>query len=206
MIGKLKGIVDSIGDDWAVIDVGGVGYHVICSGRTLAQLPSIGEAAPLWIETYVREDAIRLYGFATPAEREWFRLLLSVQSVGTRVALAVLSTLALADLANAIAMQDKAMIAKAPGVGPKVAQRIVAELKDKASTMAFTDPELARLAGGAAAIEAPSAAATDAVSALVNLGYGQTQAGVAVAAALRQADDSPSAERLIRAALKELST
>src|SRR5205085_4026884 len=132
MIGKLKGIIDSYGEDHIILDVNGVGYVVHCSARTLQALPAQGEPAVLAIETHVREDQIRLFGFLTDVEREWFRLLQTVQGVGTRVALSVLGTLKPADLATAIAMRDKSMVARSPGVGPKVAERIVTELKDKA--------------------------------------------------------------------------
>ncbi len=203
MIGKLKGLIDSYGEDWVIVDVGGVGYHVQCSGKTLAALPSPGEAATVAIETYVREDQIRLFGFASENERDWFRLLLSVQGVGTKVALAILSTLGPAELASAIALQDKAQVARAPGVGPKVAQRIVTELKDKAPAMSGADPALAGLQ---TALDATVATpAVDAVSALVNLGYGQTQAGAAVSAAIRQSGEDAGTEDLIRVALKELA-
>src|ERR1700758_2962762 len=129
MIGKLKGLIDSYGEDYVILDVGGVGYQVHCASRTLQALPAPGEAATLSIETYVREDQIKLFGFASDIEREWFRLLQTVQGVGAKVALAVLGTLKVADLATAVAMRDKAMIARSPGVGPKVAERIVTELK-----------------------------------------------------------------------------
>lgn len=132
MIGKLKGIVDSTGEDWVVIDVGGVGYHVTCSRRTLSGLPATGHPVVLSIETKMSDEAIRLIGFSSDGEREWFRLLLGVQGVGTRVALGVLGALTPADLARAIALDDKKAVSAAPGVGPKVAGRIVAELKDKA--------------------------------------------------------------------------
>jgi Holliday junction DNA helicase RuvA len=202
MIGKLKGIVDSLGPDWAIVDVGGVGYHVVCSARTLAALPSVGEAATLAIETFVREDQIRLFGFASDAERDWFRLLITVQGVGTKVALAILSTLGPGDLARAIALDDKAMIAQAPGVGAKVAGRITGELKDKGAAITLADPALAHLAGAARAFEGPAA---DAVSALVNLGYAQAQATAAIAAAGRARGNGASAEELIRLGLKELA-
>ncbi|TIS00785.1 MAG: Holliday junction branch migration protein RuvA, partial [Mesorhizobium sp.] len=137
MIGKLKGTLDEIDEDSCVVDVHGVGYVAHCSARTLAALPSPGEAVVLFIETYVREDMIRLYGFQTPLEREWFRLLMNnVQGVGAKVALAVLSTLAPPDLANAIALRDIAMVSRAPGVGKKVAERIVTELRTKAPAYA----------------------------------------------------------------------
>ena len=138
MIGKLRGVVDAVGADHAIIDVGGVGYEVACSSRTLAALPAPGEPVSLSIETHVREDAIKLYGFLSEAERGWFRLLQSVQGVGAKVALSILSTLDAGQIANAIALQDRAMMARAPGVGPKVALRIVNELKDKAPPLAIS--------------------------------------------------------------------
>ena len=147
MIGKLKGLIDSYGEDYVILDVGGVGYQVHCSSRTLQALPSPGEAAVLSIETYVREDQIKLFGFRSDTEREWFRLLQTVQGVGAKVALAVLSTLPPSDLANAIALRDKAAVARTPGVGPKVAERIVTELKDKAPAFANVDPALVHLSG-----------------------------------------------------------
>lgn len=203
MIGKLSGRVDSYGDDWVIIDVGGVGYHVTCSSKTLQALPQLGEAASVAIETYVREDQIRLFGFANDNERDWFRLLLTVQGVGTKVALAVLSTLSAHDLANAIALQDKAMIARAPGIGPKVAQRVVAELKDKVPALA---PAAAGGEGLAAAMATPGGTAvTDAISALTNLGYGSTEAAPAVSRAVAEAGEDAKPETLIRLALKELA-
>ena len=132
VIGKLKGVIDSYGEDHVIVDVHGVGYVVLCSAKTLSALPPAGEAAVLSIETQVREDAIRLFGFRTDAEREWFRLLQTVQGVGSKVALGILSALDPGGLATAIGTQDKAMVARSPGVGPKLAARIVAELKDKA--------------------------------------------------------------------------
>src|SRR5947209_18174558 len=140
MIGKRKGLIDSYGEDYVSLDVGGVGYQVHCTGRTLQALPAPGEAAVLSIETYVREDAIKLFGFRSDLEREWFRLLQTVQGVGAKVALSVLGTLKPAELASAIAMRDKAMVTRAPGVGPKVAERIVIELKDKAPAMPRSIP------------------------------------------------------------------
>jgi Holliday junction DNA helicase RuvA len=204
MIGKLKGLIEEYGEDHVIVDVGGVGYHVVCSGRTLAALPEKGEAATVWIETFVREDMIRLYGFASSAEREWFRLLMTVQGVGAKVALAILSALKASDLASAIALQDKAQVARANGVGPKLAQRIVQELKDKAPALSGVDPVAAKIAGEVAEKAAPRPVA-DAVSALINLGYGQAQASAAVAAAMREAGEGASAEKLIRLGLKELS-
>jgi holliday junction DNA helicase RuvA len=204
MIGKLTGTIDSVGEDFLILDVRGVGYLVHCSARTLQELPAVGEAVALAIETHVREDQIRLFGFLSGGEREWFRLLQTVQGVGTKVALAVLSTLRPADLASAIAMRDKAVITRTPGVGPRVAERIVTELKDKAPALAAVDPAVVRLSGAMDDKRAPRPV-TDAVSALVNLGYGQPQVMAAVAAAVRDAGDGADAARLIRLGLKELS-
>jgi holliday junction DNA helicase RuvA len=204
MIGKLKGRIDSTGADWAMVDVGGVVYFVSCSGKTLAALPGAGEFAEVHTEMLVSQDNIRLVGFATLLEKEWFRLLQSVQGVGARVALAILSILAPGELASAIALQDKAMIGRANGVGKKLAERIVLELKDKAPAYAAPDVGLAQVAAGLAAPK--SSAVTDAVSALVNLGYGQSQAAMAVSAALKKAGDDQPTEKLIRLALKELAT
>jgi Holliday junction DNA helicase RuvA len=204
MIAKLKGIIDSYGEDFVIVDVNGVGYLVHCSARTLQALPAQGEAVTLAIETYVREDQIRLFGFQSDVEREWFRLLQTVQGVGARVALSVLGTLKPFDLANAVAMRDKAMVARTPGVGPKVAERIVTELKDKAPAFTDIDPAVIRLSGAVEEKRAPQPVA-DAVSALVNLGYGQPQAAAAIAAATRSAGEGADAARLIRLGLKELS-
>jgi Holliday junction DNA helicase RuvA len=204
MIGKLKGIIDSYGEDYIILDVNGIGYLVHCSPRTLQELPATGQPATLSIETHVREDQIRLFGFMSDVEREWFRLLQTVQGVGAKVALAVLGTLKPADLASAIAMRDKAMVARTPGVGPKVAERIVTELKDKAPAYAGIDPAVIRLSGAVEDKRAPQPVA-DAVSALVNLGYGQPQAASAVAAAARSAGERADAASLIRLGLKELA-
>src|SRR5262249_38694157 len=155
MIGKLKGVIDSYGEDFVIVDVGGVGYEVHCSARTLQALPAPGEPAVLSIETYVREDQIRLFGFMSDVEREWFRLLQTVQGVGARVALSVLGTLKIADRATAVATRDKATVARAPGVGPKVAERIVTELKDKAPAYAAVDPAVIRLSGAVEEKRAP---------------------------------------------------
>ena len=204
MIGKLKGLIDSYAEDFVILDVGGVGYQVHCSARTLQALPSPGEAATLSIETYVREDQIKLFGFRSDVEREWFRLLQTVQGVGAKVALAVLGTLPPADLANAIALRDKAAVARTPGVGPKVAERIVSELKDKAPAFADVDPGVIRLSGAIEDSRAPQPIA-DAISALINLGYGQPQAAAAIAAASRAAGDKAETAQLIRLGLKELA-
>jgi Holliday junction DNA helicase RuvA len=204
MIGKLKGIIDSYGDDFVILDVGGVGYQVHCAARTLQRLPAPGDAATLAIETYVREDQIKLYGFASDTEREWFRLLQTVQGVGARVAMSVLGTLKPAELANAIATRDKAAVARSPGVGSKVAERIVSELKDKAPGFADVDPTVVHLAGALDEKRAPKPVA-DAVSALINLGYGQPQAAAAIAAASRAAGEGADTAMLIRQGLKELA-
>jgi Holliday junction DNA helicase RuvA len=203
MIGKLTGIIDSLGDDYLILDVNGVGYVVTCSSRTLQRLPARGEPASLAIETQVREDAIRLFGFTSDAERDWFRLLQSVQGVGAKVALGILGILPAGELATAIGTQDKASVARAPGVGPKLAARIVAELKDKAPALAAVDPMVARLAGEEAK-RAPRPV-QDAISALVNLGYGRPQAAAAVAASVSALGESAEAPALIRRGLKELA-
>jgi Holliday junction DNA helicase RuvA len=204
MIGKLKGVIDSYGDDFVILDVNGVGYVVQCSGRTLQHLPRVGEAASLAIETQVREDAIRLFGFTSNAERDWFRLLQSVQGVGSKVALAILGILGPAELATALGTQDKAMVARAPGVGPKLAARIVAELKDKAPVFGHVDPAVARLSGEDETKSAPKPI-QDAISALVNLGYGRPQAAVAVAASVKALGEGAETSALIRRGLKELA-
>jgi Holliday junction DNA helicase RuvA len=204
MIGKLTGIIDSLGDDYLILDVNGVGYVVTCSSRTLQRLPARGEPASLAIETQVREDAIRLFGFTSDAERDWFRLLQSVQGVGAKVALAILGILSAGELATTIGTQDKASVARAPGVGPKLAARIVAELKDKTLALAAVDPAVARLAGEEEAKSAPRPV-QDAISALVNLGYGRPQAAAAVAASVSALGESAEAPALIRRGLKELA-
>ncbi|MFO1034359.1 MAG: Holliday junction branch migration protein RuvA [Hyphomicrobiales bacterium] len=203
MIGKLKGRIDSLGEDWVMLEVGGVCYVASASGKTLAALPAVGEFAELHTEMLVSQDNIRLIGFASTLEKEWFKLLQSVQGVGARVALSILSILAPGELASAIALQDKAMIGRANGVGKKLAERIVLELKDKAPAYTAADVGLSQVAAELAAPK--SSAVTDAVSALVNLGYGQSQAAQAVSAALKKAGDDQPAEKLIRLALKEMA-
>ncbi|NKN35582.1 Holliday junction branch migration protein RuvA [Agrobacterium sp. a22-2] len=204
MIGKLKGTIEEIGDDYVLVDVHGVCYVAFCSSRTLGRLGSPGEAIVLYIETYVREDQLKLYGFMTALEREWFNLLQSVQGVGAKVALAVLSTLTPGELANAIALQDKTSISRAPGVGPKVATRLVIELKNKA-------PAFAGDAGANIGLKqelgegVASAPVSDAVSALTNLGYSRDQAANAIAAALKNGGEDADSAKLIRLGLKELS-
>ena len=204
MIGKLKGVIDEYGDDHVILDVHGVGYVCFCSTRTLQNLPSPGEAAVLSIETIVREDMIRLYGFADTDERDWFRLLTTVQGVGTKVALALLSALRPAELASAIALKDVTALCRAVGVGKRLAERIAQELKDKTPGFGSVDPALVSLSGGLADKTAPKPLA-DAVSALTNLGYPQMQASAAVAAAARQAGEDATTEKLIRLGLRELN-
>ncbi len=204
MIGKLKGMIDSYGQDYVILDVGGVGYLVHCSARTLQALPAAGQSVTLAIETHVREDQIRLFGFLTDAEREWFQLLQTVQGVGAKVALSVLGAFKPADLATAIAMGDKTAIRRAPGVGPKVAERMVIELKDKAPAYSALDPAVIRLSGAVDEKRAPQPL-LDAVSALINLGYGQPQAAAAISAAARSAGEGAETKHLIKLGLKELS-
>jgi Holliday junction DNA helicase RuvA len=208
MIGKLRGVVDAVGADHAIIDVGGVGYEVACSSRTLSALPQPGEPVTLSIETHVREDAIKLYGFLSEAERGWFRLLQSVQGVGSKVALSILSTLDIGHLANAIALQDKATVTRAPGVGPKVALRIVNELRDKAPPLAISAAAVSGSGSKGSDGKTTSAEVSpvaEAVSALVNLGYAPLQANAAISAAIQKAGDDPRTEDLIRFGLKELA-
>lgn len=205
MIGKLKGLVDAIEDDKVLIDVNGVCYECHCSGRTLGNLPAIGDATTMFIETYVREDQLKLFGFVTQAEKQWFLLLMTVQGVGAKVALAILSTLSASELSSAIALQDKAMVGRAPGVGPKVAQRIVTELKGKAPVIGAIDPGVHGLQEAIGEGVASSNVA-DAVSALTNLGYSQAQASAALATIVAREGEDTSTEKLIRLGLKELSS
>lgn len=198
MIAKLAGVLDSVGEDWAVIDVAGVGYLVYCSARTLRTLPAPGAPVRLFVETHVRQDHIHLYGFVDESERDWFRLLQTVQGVGARVALAILAALGPSDLVVAIAAQDKAAVSQANGVGGKLAGRIVAELRDTVGDLALGTVaalDAARVHGG------PEA---DAVSALVNLGYRRTEAVAAVAGAARQLGAGARLDALVRTGLQEL--
>jgi Holliday junction DNA helicase RuvA len=199
MIGKLAGIVDSITDDLVILDVGGVGYLVQCPSSTLSRL-SVGAHASLMIEMKVSDDAIKLYGFASAEEREWFRLLQTVQNVGGRVALSVLSTLSPRDLQRALALSDKAMIGRAPGVGPKLALRIATELKDKAPAMMMRGEDEPH-----AYIAAPRGPAADAVTALVKLGYSEGQAAEAVARAANDLGDNAETSVLLREALRGMA-
>jgi holliday junction DNA helicase RuvA len=201
MIGKLKGVVDSIGEASLILDVGGVGYQVFASGSALSLMPKPGEAAELWIETHVREDQIRLYGFLSEDERDVFNLLLQVQGVGARIALAILSVLSPFELVSALAAGDSAALAEAQGVGPKLASRIANELKSK----------VAGLKGGVTPFRKGAKASKeeqafrDALSALVNLGYKPTQAHLALLSALRKAGADADVEALVKAGLKELA-
>ncbi len=210
MIAKLKGIIDSKGADWLIIDVHGVGYLVEASARTLAALPPPGEAAEVFTIMLVSETAMRLLGFATPQERDWYALLADVQGVGPKVALALLSALSPAELSTAIAMGDATMLTRAQGVGPKLARRICSELKDRLpealSVPAETAAALAAQAPSGLVEEEASAEAKDAISALVNLGYPKTQAASAVASAIKEAGEGADAARLIRLALKGLAS
>jgi Holliday junction DNA helicase RuvA len=204
VIGKLTGVIDSLNEDGLLLDVNGVGYVVHASAKTIGRLGAAGSSASLLIETQMREDGITLYGFADHGERDWFRVLRNVQGVGGKVGLAILSTLTPDELATAIAAQDKASVARANGVGPKLAQRIVSELKDKAAGMAL---------GAAAGVAAVPAAKTgeggdlvnDAVSALVNLGYRRADAYGAVSKAFSSSAGKPGLNDLIVHGLRELS-
>jgi len=198
MIGKLTGIVDSLTEDGVILDVNGVGYLVQCPSSTLSRL-TVGAHASLMIEMKVSEDAIRLYGFVSGEEREWFRLLQTVQSVGAKVALAILSTLSPRDLQRALALGDKAMIGRAPGVGPKLALRLTTELKDKAPAMMLRGDA----PGDAPVAIAPRGAEADAVAALLKLGYSESVAATAVARAAQDLGDA-EAGALIREALRNM--
>ena len=200
MIGKLTGTVDSIADDTVILDVHGVGYLVQCPSSTLARL-SVGAPASLMIEMKVSEDAIKLYGFGSAEEREWFRLLQTVQNVGSKVALSVLSTLNPRELQRALALGDKAMIGRAPGVGPKLALRIATELKDKAPSMMLRGEDDAAVV----IAHAPRGPESDAVSALIHLGYSDARAAEAVARAAQALGEHTEAGALIREALKGMA-
>jgi len=196
MIAKLTGLVDQVGEDWLVLDVGGVGYLLFCGSRTLGRLPPVGQSARLFVETHVREDHIHLFGFMDEEERAWFRLLQTVQGVGAKVALAILSTLATKELSQAIANNDKAMLSRPAGVGPKLAARLAIELKDKA---------IAVLPPGSFLPSGPAAGGLeDAISALVNLGYRRNEAQMAVVKAAATLGDDAKVPALIRAGLQEL--
>ncbi|RYE06891.1 MAG: Holliday junction branch migration protein RuvA [Hyphomicrobiales bacterium] len=205
MIGKLKGLVDGFGDDYVHIDVGGVVYETFCSSKTMSGLPQVGHAAVVHVEMIVREDMIRLYGFATPEEKAWFNTLMTVQGVGARVALSILSVLTTGELQSAIALQDKAMVGRASGVGPKLAVRLVTELKGKIPTGIGID---AGTLGLQAALGEGTARSnvSDAVSALSNLGYSAAQASAAVAKVVQRDGEGVETATLIRLGLRELSS
>jgi Holliday junction DNA helicase RuvA len=205
MIAKLTGVVDQTGDGFAILDVNGVGYMVFCSNRTLSTLATSVGAVSLMIETHVREDHIHLYGFGDEAERAWFTLLTTVQGVGAKVCLAILSVLTPDDLLQVIAAQDKTAVTRAPGVGPKLAVRIITELKDKIGGIALgsSEPKMRRevlLTNG------NSKFVEDAISVLINLGYGRSDAFHVVHDIATKLGDDISVERLIKAGLSELSS
>jgi len=200
VISKLRGRLDSIGEDWLVVDVGGVGYLLFCSARTLRALPAVGELVELFVDTHVREDHIHLYGFGGTRERGWFTLLQTVQGVGARVAMGLLSVLSPEDLAQTIAANDRGPLTRANGIGRKVADRILAELKEKVAKFSVDSP----IEGADVARTGSENVPTDAVSALVNLGYGRSEAFGAIAAATRVLSDNGDLQSLIRAGLKEL--
>jgi holliday junction DNA helicase RuvA len=203
MIAKLAGIVDQLEHDGAVIDVNGVGYRAFCSTRTANRLPPVGSTARLLVETHVREDHIHLYGFIDAAERDWFRLLTTVQGVGARLALSILSAAGPERLGAVILAQDKLALAQAEGVGPRLAARIVNELRDKIGGIAAAAPEAARFMPAIAAID--HGAGADAIAALENLGVGRTEALGAIAAAARRLGGEAAADALIKAGLEELA-
>jgi Holliday junction DNA helicase RuvA len=204
MIAKLSGLLDSVGTDHCIVDCGGVGYLVFCSARTLRRVGDAGTAVSLRIEMQVREDAITLFGFIDLSERDWFRRLTTVQGVGSRVALALLSVLEPDKLGQAIAAQDRTALVQADGVGPKLANRLISELKDKVADLYMGGWPVAAGPAGAAA-SGGAGVTNDAVSALVNLGYRRAEAFTAVAAAVQKAGPEAKVEQLIMMGLKELS-
>ncbi|MCF6343835.1 MAG: Holliday junction branch migration protein RuvA [Devosiaceae bacterium] len=205
MIAKLKGIIEEYGDDYVLLDVQGVCYLAYCSSRSLSALPKIGEAAEMYIEMVVREDFIKLYGFASQSEKAWFSTLVSVQGVGAKVGLAILSTLSPSEISSAIALQDKVMMSRPAGVGPKLAQRIVSELKGKIPDIGSVDDVALGLQSAIGEGSAPSNI-SDAVSALSNLGYQPAQASSVLAKIVAKEGDEIEVAKLIRLGLKELSS
>lgn len=210
MIARLKGILDEVGLDWIVIDVAGVGYQVFCPARVISALPAVGEPLSLHIETHVREDHIHLFGFSSARERECFRMLTTVQGVGAKVGLGILGTLSVDDLTTAIMAEDKALLTRADGVGPRLAARLMTELKDKILSLNGEFAPSVVAASVNAGPDSPANAAggsvsADAVSALVNLGYGRAEAFSAVNRAAQAQGDASDLDKLIPAALKELS-
>lgn len=204
MIGKLKGKVDAVGESFLIVDVHGVGYEVQASSRTLRNLKP-GDDVSLTIDTHVREDAIRLFGFQSEFERSWFRTLQTIQGVGAKVALSVLGVLGPQEIANAVVLGNSAAVEEAPGVGKKLAQRIVAELKDKAPSLSLAGLPAIPGAGPAAAVPPIGLASAEAMSALTNLGYNPAQANTAVALASRELGETADTAALIKRALKELA-
>jgi Holliday junction DNA helicase RuvA len=206
MIGKLRGKVDAVGESFLLIDVHGVGYEVQASSRTLRNLKA-GDEVALTIDTHVREDAIRLFGFQSEFERSWFRTLQTIQGVGAKVALSVLSVLSPQDLANAVALGNWAAVEEAPGVGKKLALRIVAELKDKAPPLSIAgfNTQGGNAATGSQTSTPAGLASAEAVSALTNLGYNPAQANAAVALASRELGETADTAALIKRSLKELA-
>jgi len=205
MIGKLRGIIDSIDEDNIILDVNGVGYMVFCSSRTIAALPPEGEAAQLIIETHVREDHINLYGFPDAIERDWFRLLTGVQRVGNKMALTILGAYTPEQIAHAIMARDTAAFSRISGVGPKLAERIVTELKDKVTKLPTSEFRVQSSESGKKKVSAPADNATeDAISALVNLGYTRSEAYGAALKAKQNAGEKANLDQLIKLSLKEL--
>lgn len=200
MIAKLRGLLDSFGENWCIVDVNGVGYHVFCSSRTLNDLNGLGEEVTLMIETHIREDHFHLFGFATELERDWFKLLQTVQGVGAKVALAILSVVGPDELSNSIAAQDKTVVGQASGVGPKLATRIIHELKDKVAKFAFTPAK-----AGSGEKSGKTSSLGDAMSALTNLGYKQAEAYTAITKVIADGAEADDVGTLIRLGLKELS-
>ena len=218
MIGKLRGRVDETGEESVILDVGGVGYHVFCSSRTLAALPPAGEMAQLIIESHVREEHFHLYGFPDSVEREWFRLLTTVQRVGNKMALSIMGAYTPQQLAHAIIAKDTTAFSRISGVGPKLAERIVTELKDKVAKLPTSTFQVNMTPGNLPAVEAPKGkkgkaaapapepdtATDDAISALVNLGYSRSEAFTAALKASQNIKGKAGLDELIRLSLKEL--
>lgn len=204
MIGKLKGLYDSSGTDWLIVDVGGVGYHVFCSGQTLRNLPLPNNPIMLYIDTHVREDHIHLYGFLTQEERSWFRTLLSIQGVGGKVALSILTCLTPEQLYTAIVAEDKKALTQADGVGPKVAMRLITELKEKIVGLSFGGESATVVSLKGHAPTGNKGIKQDAISALSNLGYTASDAFTQVTKAITKLGDDVTLDQIIKAALKEL--
>lgn len=201
MIAKLMGLLDSVCDGYIILNVSGVGYRVFCSTRTISDLPALNQAVTLYIETQVREDSIRLFGFVSPTEQQLFNTLTVVQGVGAKVALAILSSLSVQDIQMAVMSDDSKMFTRVPGIGPKLAARLVTELKGKLGTLGTNEQMPVLGIGGGN--QAANRALEEAMSALVNLGYARAEAGVVIAQILRENPDLNTGE-LIRLSLKEI--